>query len=76
MYVLDHTLKTPLHIDLDTLESRAEAAGIKLYFASRVSGGTWEALRRGFGGFNEQEIDAARYLVSLFLTINHCCSCQ
>jgi DNA-binding transcriptional MocR family regulator len=39
--------------------ARAEAAGIKLYTARERSGGTFEAIRMGFGGFGLEELDEA-----------------
>ena len=46
-------------INLAELEQKAQNAEIKLYLASRTSGGDWEALRMGFGGFKEEEIEEA-----------------
>jgi GntR family transcriptional regulator/MocR family aminotransferase len=46
-------------IDLSLLRQRAEEAGIKLYFAKDYSGGEWDALRMGFGGFEMEEIEPA-----------------
>jgi GntR family transcriptional regulator/MocR family aminotransferase len=46
-------------IDLTLLRERAEEAGIKLYFAKEYSGGEWDALRMGFGGFEMEEIEPA-----------------
>lgn len=46
-------------IDLDLLRHRAEEAGIKLYFAKDYSGGEWDAIRMGFGGFEMEEIQPA-----------------
>jgi len=41
------------------LRKYAEEAGIKLYFAKEYSGGEWDALRMGFGGFEMEEIEPA-----------------
>ncbi len=57
-------------MDLSLLETRAREAGIRLYFAKRVSGGEWEAIRMGFGGFDEAEIDPA---VKAFAEVWHRC---
>lgn len=46
-------------IDYDALRTRAEEAGIKLYFAKDYSGGEWDAIRMGFGGFETEEIEPA-----------------
>ena len=46
-------------MDRERLRRRAEEAGIKLYFAKEVSGGEWDAVRMGFGGFEEEEIEPA-----------------
>lgn len=46
-------------IDLALLRQRAEEVGIKLYFAKDYSGGEWDALRMGFGGFEMDEIEGA-----------------
>ncbi|MDD5052854.1 MAG: PLP-dependent aminotransferase family protein [Sulfuricurvum sp.] len=46
-------------IDLSVLRQRAEEAGIKLYFAKDYSGGEWDAIRMGFGGFEMEEIESA-----------------
>lgn len=42
--------------DWDKLKQEAKKQKIKLYFAKEKSGGEWEAIRMGFGGFNEDEI--------------------
>lgn len=52
-------IRPTTEIDREALRSRAEAAGIKLYFAKENAGGEWEALRMGFGGFGEGEIEPA-----------------
>jgi GntR family transcriptional regulator/MocR family aminotransferase len=45
--------------DLALLRRKAEEAGIKLYFAKENSGGEWDAIRMGFGGFEMDEIEPA-----------------
>ena len=52
-------IRPTIPIDLHELEQRAEKAGIKLYLSSRTNGGDWEAVRMGFGGFREDEIEEA-----------------
>jgi len=47
------------NLNLLKLETLALEKGVKLYFASRTSGGDWEALRMGFGGFTLKEIPEA-----------------
>lgn len=42
--------------DWDKFKQLAEEASIKLYFAKERSGGDFEAIRMGFGGFSEDEI--------------------
>ena len=46
-------------LDREQLRERAEKAGLKLYFAKEFSGGEWEAIRMGFGGFEIEEIEPA-----------------
>ena len=43
-------------LDIDKLKDLAQKSSIKLYFTKNVSGGEWEAIRVGFGGFKEQEL--------------------
>lgn len=43
--------------DWDKLKYLAEENSIKLYFAKDVSGGSWNAIRLGFGGFSENELE-------------------
>lgn len=49
--------KTPM--DLTALQERAKATSIKLYLAKAYSGGEWDAIRMGFGGFEVEEIERA-----------------
>lgn len=46
-------------MDLDAIQKEAEKEGVRLYLAKENSGGEWQALRMGFGGFIEAEIEAA-----------------
>lgn len=45
--------------DWEKFKNLGEKNRIKLYFASDVSGGDWEAVRLGFGGFQEEDIENA-----------------
>lgn len=47
------------NFDWQKFKNLGEENKIKLYFASDVSGGDWEACRLGFGGFKENEIENA-----------------
>ncbi len=49
--------KVPM--DIEKLKSLAIKEKIKLYFAKDVSGGDWDAIRMGFGGFKQNEIKDA-----------------
>ena len=49
--------KVPM--DIEKLKSLAIKEKIKLYFAKDVSGGDWDAIRMGFGGFRQNEIKDA-----------------
>lgn len=46
-------------IDLEKLKELAKKERIKIYFAKDVCGGDWDAIRMGFGGFKEDEIEDA-----------------
>ena len=53
--------------DWDKLKFLAEQASIKLYFAKERSGGDFEAIRMGFGGFSEDElIEAVNAFASIW----------
>lgn len=52
-------------INLNKLKELASEKRIKLYFAKDVSGGDWDAIRMGFGGFDEKEIPKAIELFSI-----------
>jgi len=45
--------------DWERFKSLANKESIKLYFAKERSGGDFEAIRMGFGGFSENELDKA-----------------
>ncbi len=47
------------NIDLDKLEELAQENRIKIYFAKNNCGGDWNAIRMGFGGLLENEIENA-----------------
>jgi len=54
-------LITPITADFDwqKLQTLAEDANIKIYLSKERSGGDFEAVRMGFGGFRLEEIDEA-----------------
>ena len=52
-------IRPTLTIDLQILKANALKQGIKLYCASDLYGETWEAIRMGFGGLSEKEIEEA-----------------
>ena len=54
--------------DMEKLKTLAEQRSMKLYFAKERSGGEFEALRMGFGGFNEKELKEA---IDVFSTLWH-----
>jgi len=54
--------------DWDKLKSLAKEKRIKLYFAKERSGGNFEAIRMGFGGFTSEELDDS---IKIFSTIWH-----
>jgi len=56
---LSINIRPTCHIDMEHLRAKAEEAGIKLYFARDYSGGEWDAIRMGFGGFKVEEIEEA-----------------
>mgnify|MGYP003624119436 CR=1 FL=1 len=56
--------------DWDKLEEVSRNNRIKLHYAKERSGGEWQALMMGFGGFKEEEIEEA---VSAFSKIWHEC---
>jgi GntR family transcriptional regulator/MocR family aminotransferase len=56
---LSINIRPTCHTDMEHLRAKAEEAGIKLYFARDYSGGEWDAIRMGFGGFKVEEIEEA-----------------
>ena len=50
-------------IDLAKLRANALTHGMKLYCASDLYGETWEAIRMGFGGLQEDQIAASIQLL-------------
>lgn len=48
-----------IDLDLEKLKKYANNANIKLYFAKERSGGDFEAIRMGFGGFTLEELPKA-----------------
>ncbi len=50
---------TSSHFDWEKLKSLAEENNIAIYLANERSGGEFEAVRMGFGGFRLEEIDNA-----------------
>lgn len=56
---LSINIRPTFDIDYDVLRKYAEEAEIKLYAAKEYSGGEWDALRMGFGGFEMEEIEPA-----------------
>jgi len=53
--------------DWAKFKTRCEAESIKLYFAKERSGGEFEALRMGFGGFSEEAlVDAVEVFCSVW----------
>ena len=54
--------------DWKRFKNLAEKENIKLYFAKERSGGNFEAIRMGFGGFSENELEEA---VNAFTSIWH-----
>lgn len=57
-----------INIDIKKLKYLAKKERIKIYFVKKVSGGDWDALRMGFGLFNDEEIELA---VEMFSRIWH-----
>ena len=51
-------------MDFEKLKELAKLERIKIYFAKDVSGGDWAAIRMGFGGLKEEEIENAVNLFS------------
>ncbi|NQY92918.1 MAG: PLP-dependent aminotransferase family protein [Campylobacteraceae bacterium] len=56
--------------DWEKLKVEAKKQNMKNYFAKAKSGGEWEAIRMGFGGFEEDKIEKA---IEVFSKIWHNC---
>lgn len=56
---LSIVINPKVDMDIEKLKSLAIKEKIKIYFAKDVSGGEWDAIRMGFGGFKENEIKDA-----------------
>jgi GntR family transcriptional regulator/MocR family aminotransferase len=56
---LSIVINPKVDMDIEKLKSLAIKEKIKIYFAKDVSGGDWDAIRMGFGGFKENEIKDA-----------------
>ncbi len=48
-----------VNVNIERLKILAKKEKIKIYFAKNVCGGDWDAIRMGFGVFNEDEIEPA-----------------
>lgn len=65
---LSINIRPTIDIDYDHLRTKAEEAGIKLHFAKDYSGGEWDAIRMGFGGFEMDKIEpAVKAFAEIFL---------
>ena len=53
-----------VNINKEKLKELANKEKIKIYFAKNVCGGDWDAIRMGFGVFNEDEIEPALEMFS------------
>ncbi len=51
-------------INIEKFKDLAKKERIKIYFAKNVCGGDWDAVRMGFGVFNEKEIEPALEIFS------------
>ena len=56
---LSIAINPTLKFDFNKFKQLAISEKINIYFASNTSGGDWEAIRLGFGGFKEDEIENA-----------------
>ena len=66
--ILIHPTKA---FDWEKLKASAKDAKIKLYFAKERSGGEFEAIRMGFGGFSEEElVEAIEAFVELWREVD------
>jgi GntR family transcriptional regulator/MocR family aminotransferase len=59
-----------VNFDWTKLNNLSEKKNIKLYYAKEKSEGNWQAIRMGFGGFQENEIEEA---INEFSKIWHLC---
>ena len=59
MFIFKFVINPKVPMDIEKLKSFAIKEKIKLYFAKDVSGGDWDAIRMGFGGFKQNEIEDA-----------------
>lgn len=69
---LSINIRPTIDIDYDLLHQYAEEAEIKLYAAKENSGGEWDALRMGFGGFEMEEIEPAVKAFAEIFLIKRC----
>ena len=56
---LNITINPIVKFDFNKFKQLAMEEKMNIYFASNTSGGDWEAIRLGFGGFKEDEIQGA-----------------
>lgn len=61
---LSIVINPTVNMDFGKLKELAKKERIKIYFAKDVSGGDWDAIRMGFGGLKEEEIENAVNLFS------------
>jgi len=59
-----------VNFDWEKLKSEAKQQKLKIYFAKEKAGGEWQAIRMGFGGFEEDEIEKA---IEAFSKVWHQC---
>jgi len=59
-----------VNFDWEKLKEESKKQKMKIYFAKAKSGGEWEAIRMGFGGFEEKEIEKA---IEVFSQVWHSC---
>jgi GntR family transcriptional regulator/MocR family aminotransferase len=48
-----------MQFDWDKFKKSCLEKSVKVYFAKDVSGGNWDAIRLGFGGFDEEKLEEA-----------------
>lgn len=61
---LSIAIKPLVKLDLETLEKKALDQKMKIYFAKKSSGGNFQAIRMGFGSFDEELLEKAMKLFS------------